>query len=72
MGIASRAAALWDESGPLSTLPHLPLGSALDLGVVQSLPDAGVVFLMLPPGLEVVPNPLLRGGLGVLSHRDRG
>jgi len=49
-----------------------PPGLGVDLGVVQSLPDAGVVLLILTAGLEVVPSPLLRGGLSVLSLCDRG
>ena len=59
--------------GPLSTPPHLLLGSAVDLLVVQSLSDPGVVFLKLTAGPEVVPSPLLLGGQlpGVLSHRAR-
>ena len=74
----------WDRaasSGPLGIMtlpacapPHLLLGSALDLFVVQSLSDPGVVFLKLTAGLEVVPGLLLLGGQlpGVLSHCDRG
>jgi hypothetical protein len=37
------------------------LGSAVDLVVVQSLSDPGVVFLKLTAGLEVVPSALLLG-----------
>jgi hypothetical protein len=61
MGIACRAAALSGQHLPGWAL-HLLFGSALVVGVVQSLSDPGVVFLKLTAGLEVVPKRLLLGG----------
>jgi hypothetical protein len=40
----------WPTAGRRRGLQLAALGLAVDLGVVQLLPDAGVVFLVLTPG----------------------
>ena len=59
---AASSGPLWINTLPACAPPHLLLGSALDLFVVQSLSDPGVVFLKLTAGLEVVPSLLFARG----------